>query len=123
LTWSKDFPSGTIIKGFLYIFNGAEVDVLFKCPKCEQELEVDCLEIPDIASYIDDESNIWGPTERIECFCGETYYVIAENSITGWKVEFENVHGLTPRTFLYRIMRYYDIKRAQLFRYYTSGTI
>jgi hypothetical protein len=116
LAWSKDVTKEYPIKNFPY---GAVMDVRFNCLKCGRELEVCSLSVG--MRDTEDKRRNWEPTERVECFCSETYCVIAENSIAGWLVKFENIHDLAPKTFQYRITRYCEEMPADLFIYYMGG--
>jgi hypothetical protein len=104
MTWSNDISTEFHFIKSPLIPEGANIDVEFTCPKCEQQLKVDSLQVPRIgAGDTESKSSRWGQTQTVESLCGESYDVTANNSIAGWMLEFENNNGLRPKTFRFKI--------------------
>lgn len=106
MSWSKQISTDYHVIQLPSYPDGALIDVEFQCGNCGQTLEV-CVEIPQFFAGGDTEaeSRRWGDREPVECECGESYEVSADNSIAGWMVEFESEKP--PKTFRYRVRKYY----------------
>lgn len=103
MSWSKDIPTEWDYVQIPMFPDGAELDVEFKCAKCGRTLLTDV----DLPAWgigdNEEESRRWGDGATVECECGETYELVADNSIAGWDVNFEE--GEEPKTFRYKVTK------------------
>jgi hypothetical protein len=103
MSWSGDIPTNWHLISIPSYIDGALIDVEFKCNKCGRKLIAEGIEIPLFGMGENkEESRRWGDNVVVECKCGDIYNLVADNTIAGWMVEFEEN---PPATFRYKIRK------------------
>ncbi len=106
MSWSKEIPLEWDLIQIPTYPDGAIIDVEFKCGECGRKLLAEGLDIPRFGfGDTESETRRWGDTVTVECECGATFDVVADNSIAGWDVNIEGESGREklPKTFRYKV--------------------
>lgn len=93
--------------------DGGTIDVQFRCPKCNEIIEVTAVEIPSPFMGADNEaeSTTYGQRDEIECDnCHETFEVSSINTMYGWYIEIENYNGFSVDRVKYANESYPDLE-------------